>query len=265
MSDPKNRYMVFVDGTNILNWLGRVELAAHDGSTRSLGWRLDQHRPAPQACELVRALLKRAPAKLGATYRVLTWVRWHWFGSYEGGDRSRSDYFAAAKSHEFMPYLLRKRSNGEKGVDMALAIELLANSSARNFDVALLLAGDGDYAPLVREARRHGQRIVGLYSKARINPDLSAELDAVIDADALVNTAELADMRTALIDECLNRTQHRRAKGPIRDDLLNALEALRIARLGEASGLQEAVANAETALSVFLAQDSPPDVSLSIS
>lgn len=47
----------------------------------------------------------------------------------------------------------------EKGVDMGLASKFLALLYNRAFDTAIMVTGDGDYAEIVREARRMGRKI----------------------------------------------------------------------------------------------------------
>lgn len=45
-----------------------------------------------------------------------------------------------------------------KIVDMRICIDALANTIDRNMDVLFLVAGDGDYVPLIEEVMRHGIR-----------------------------------------------------------------------------------------------------------
>ncbi len=47
----------------------------------------------------------------------------------------------------------------EKGVDMAVAIEMLIFAFNNYYDEAILVAGDADYCQLVREVQRLGKRV----------------------------------------------------------------------------------------------------------
>ena len=48
----------------------------------------------------------------------------------------------------------------EKGVDVWLSLEALEQSFLKRFDVLVLVAGDGDYLPLVRKLNGHGTRVM---------------------------------------------------------------------------------------------------------
>lgn len=52
------------------------------------------------------------------------------------------------------------RSYHEKGVDVQLAVDLVALALADRYDVAYLLSGDGDFAPAVSAARTLTKRII---------------------------------------------------------------------------------------------------------
>ena len=47
----------------------------------------------------------------------------------------------------------------EKGIDVSLALDAYKKASARAFDIFVLIAGDGDYLPLVRELQAMGMPI----------------------------------------------------------------------------------------------------------
>lgn len=51
----------------------------------------------------------------------------------------------------------------EKGVDVALAVDALSLGLTRSIDVAVLVTGDGDYVPLVRELMKAGVRVLVAY------------------------------------------------------------------------------------------------------
>jgi uncharacterized LabA/DUF88 family protein len=52
-----------------------------------------------------------------------------------------------------------QRARKTKIVDMRVCIDALANTMNRNMEVLYLVAGDGDYVPLVEEIMRHGVRV----------------------------------------------------------------------------------------------------------
>ncbi|MBI4198696.1 MAG: NYN domain-containing protein [Chloroflexi bacterium] len=54
-------------------------------------------------------------------------------------------------------------SQGEKGADVALAIDALQIGLDRRIDIAALVTGDGDLVPLVRALMKQGVRVMAVY------------------------------------------------------------------------------------------------------
>lgn len=152
---PSKRAMVFVDGENLVC---RFQEMVSSGSRPHPE---TQHRPD------VFVWQRGFSHLVAASHDVL---RTYYYTSAIGDD----DYLAAIHDElaaiEFMRhqasngsgYLLPrvfKRAKGtvrSKGVDIALAVELLGNATRKNVDAVLLLSGDGDFVPLVEEVMRHG-------------------------------------------------------------------------------------------------------------
>ena len=74
-------------------------------------------------------------------------------------------YFEDALTREgvnlhYLP-LIRGANNElrEKGIDVSLALDAYKKAAARTFDILVLIAGDGDYLPLVRELQTMGTPI----------------------------------------------------------------------------------------------------------
>jgi uncharacterized LabA/DUF88 family protein len=73
----------------------------------------------------------------------------------------------------------RNRPNS-KGVDIALAKDLLSNAFRDNYDVAVVVAGDGDYVPLVEEVKRLGKIVYVAFFRGKelgLNPELRIASD----------------------------------------------------------------------------------------
>lgn len=58
------------------------------------------------------------------------------------------------------PHYLRRTRFGEKGVDLELGLEMLMAGVTRRIDVAVLVATDGDFAPLADRMRAIGVPVV---------------------------------------------------------------------------------------------------------
>lgn len=60
-------------------------------------------------------------------------------------------------------YSIQKTQSGrreDKGIDVSLALEALDQSIHRKLDIVVLIAGDGDYVPLVRKLNALGTRVM---------------------------------------------------------------------------------------------------------
>jgi uncharacterized LabA/DUF88 family protein len=62
-------------------------------------------------------------------------------------------------------YLPMSQTRGEKGIDVALAVDALQVGLGGKIDIAVLVTGDGDFVPLVRALNKQGVRVLGAYFK----------------------------------------------------------------------------------------------------
>jgi uncharacterized LabA/DUF88 family protein len=60
-------------------------------------------------------------------------------------------------------YVPMSKAQGEKGIDIAMAIDTLQVGMEGKIDVAVLVTGDGDFVPLVRALMKHGIRVATIY------------------------------------------------------------------------------------------------------
>lgn len=158
------KMMVFVDGTNFLcNLAKELEVSFSPGE------------PPPSALDIASSLIKNIYKRPG----VFT-IRRYWFSSYKE-DLKDEDIFGLEvklRCYGFEPKLFMKKGGREKGVDIALAKEMLINAFNQNYDIGLLIAGDGDYVGLVNDVKRYGQLIVGAFFRRH---GLSKELHVAFD------------------------------------------------------------------------------------
>lgn len=60
-------------------------------------------------------------------------------------------------------YVPMSQEKGEKGIDIAMAIDTLQIGLEGKIDVAVLVTGDGDFVPLVRALMKNGIRVAIVY------------------------------------------------------------------------------------------------------
>ena len=87
---------------------------------------------------------------------------------------------------------LRKRNDGliEKGIDIALAIDMLSLGFHKAYDVAILVSGDGDFIPAVKVIKSLGLRVEVAMFRNALNPDLKRIADRFIALDELADKIE---------------------------------------------------------------------------
>jgi uncharacterized LabA/DUF88 family protein len=69
----------------------------------------------------------------------------------------------------------------EKGVDILVAIELLAGAFKNEYDVAIIVTGDGDFADVAREVRGAGKLIFNAFFDLQKSYELSKAANGFID------------------------------------------------------------------------------------
>ena len=60
-------------------------------------------------------------------------------------------------------YVPMSQGHGEKGIDIAMAIDTLQVGLEGKIDVAVMVTGDGDFVPLVRALMKNGIRVAIIY------------------------------------------------------------------------------------------------------
>lgn len=91
-----------------------------------------------------------------------------------------------------MKYLPLSTTQGEKGVDVALAVDAMQIGLGGKIDIAVLVSGDGDFVPLVRELMKNGVRVMVAYfdyeteqGRSFANDRLLAAANYVVDVNDL--------------------------------------------------------------------------------
>ncbi|MEP6949568.1 MAG: NYN domain-containing protein [Ginsengibacter sp.] len=74
--------------------------------------------------------------------------------------RRHHDLMHAGIETKFHPM---SQTKGEKGIDVAMAIDILQVGLADIFDVAVLVTGDGDFIPLVRALMKQSRIVINAY------------------------------------------------------------------------------------------------------
>jgi len=93
---------------------------------------------------------------------------------------------------------------GEKGIDVWLALEALEMAIHKRFDVVVLIAGDGDYLPLVRKLNTIGARVCILGWDFEYT-DRHGNLRQTKTAQTILNEANYPILMNTLIEDRARR------------------------------------------------------------
>ena len=166
------RLMVFVDGTNLL-----IEMS----KKISIPFRAE--KPPFAAIDLAHHIVNSV-YKNGKGFVK---IRRYWFSSYRADDKYYNELCKYLRKFDFEPVLFKKRKGKEKGVDIALTMEMLINAFNQNFDVGLLIAGDDDYFGLINEVKRYGPIIMGAFFENGLSKRLPIAFDDFQNLDEYFN------------------------------------------------------------------------------
>jgi uncharacterized LabA/DUF88 family protein len=181
--DPHlRRWMLFVDGENFT--IRAQKVAKGKGVTLHHGaeYRKDIFVWVP-GIKPTRALTNTADAPMKVQDHA---IRSYYYTSLTGDEPEVLSVKQALWSLGFHPEVFKKvRANDKaKGVDIALAKDFLSHAFLDNYDVAVLVAGDGDYVPLITEVKRLGKvvyvvffRDCGLSTELHLAADMFFEME----------------------------------------------------------------------------------------
>ncbi len=178
-SDPHlRRWMMFVDGENFTirgqEFASKNSLTLKEGPAfiRDIFLWIPGRRRTLALTNTDNVPLKIQPHAIRAFY----------YTSVCGDDEKLRRVREVLHEMGFTPQVFKKtdRNKKSKGVDISLTTDMLSNAFNNNFDVAVLVAGDGDYLPLVSEVKRLGKVIYlafFLQKEYGMNPDLLLSSD----------------------------------------------------------------------------------------
>lgn len=106
-------------------------------------------------------------------------------GEEEKNEREKqSEFFGTLRRLPFCTVRLgrlkkagKKKPRRQKGVDILMAIDMLTKAYENHYDIAILVAGDGDFVELVEAVKDAGKRVYGAYIKDHVDSNLLDSLD----------------------------------------------------------------------------------------
>jgi uncharacterized LabA/DUF88 family protein len=80
----------------------------------------------------------------------------------------------------------KNKDKGSKQVDITLATDMLLHATRKHYNVAVLVAGDEDYVPLVRAVQGEGARVCVWFTSDGLSPALKMVADDYVNLDKLL-------------------------------------------------------------------------------
>ena len=162
-----SRTMIFVDGENLAMCYGRM-LGGVPAPANMTGWYI------PDVA--VWSIQIDPGHHVNVTTDI---VRKYYFTSVCGDENKRDETTDWLKEKGFeMPRVFRRdKERGSKQVDVSLSVAMLVGATRRHYDVAVLVAGDEDYIPLVKAVQAEGARVHLWFVSNGLSPRLRREVD----------------------------------------------------------------------------------------
>jgi hypothetical protein len=111
-------------------------------------------------------------------------IRAYYYTSLVGDEQVIGDVRARLWDLGFTPQVFKRGADQvkSKGVDIALCKDMLSHGFQNHYDAAVLIAGDGDYVPLVEEVKRQGKAVyLWFFEQEGLNPALRLAADRFYD------------------------------------------------------------------------------------
>ena len=170
--------MTFVDGENLTlraqKLLSTESVALSEGSY----WNKDRFiwRPGSRGTHVISA---------GSNQLEFGPVRCYYYTSVTGDEEVLNQVRSSLWNLGFTPRVFKKPKQNDKvkGVDISLTKDMLSHAFNNHYDVAILIAGDGDYVPLVEEVKHLGKRVSVIFfsEAAGLSPALRLAADDFFD------------------------------------------------------------------------------------
>lgn len=150
---PTHRWMMFVDGENLALRAKDVAKATDRVLKSGSHYMQDVYLWFPNHMPTLRTgigglRLQLAPHSMRSFY----------YTAVQGDEPKKANVEENLWTMGFSPVVFKKAAGAKsKGVDIRLTIDLLTNAFNDNYDLCILVAGDKDYVPLVKEVQRYGK------------------------------------------------------------------------------------------------------------
>jgi uncharacterized LabA/DUF88 family protein len=117
-------------------------------------------------------------------------IRPYYFDSYKKGNYKQGFYHylnMVGYRVEAQPLVERNGVDREKGADIRLATELIAQGFNDSYDIAIVVTGDRDFERAVNYVQDQGKRVIGVQFENNMSGDLKPVFDEYIKLDDIAS------------------------------------------------------------------------------
>ena len=164
------RAMVFVDGENLAIRYGNAK--------KQLGGSPEKAGVAHLPNVAVWSPALSPPSNTLSGTRIM---RKHYYTSVQGDPPAVQEASDWLKRQGFEAPRVFQENKTRGRVDISLATDMLIHASRRHYEIAVLVAGDEDYIPLVRAVQGEGVRVHVWFLQDGLSPQLRHESDYFVD------------------------------------------------------------------------------------
>jgi len=162
-----SRVMIFVDGENLAIRYGKI---------------LEGQKPQKHITFEPNVFVWSKFANI-QHHTICEVIRKYYYTSIKGDTNKLIEIEEKLKSIGIeAPRVFKKeKKKGSKQVDISLATDMLTHAHRNNYDIAILVAGDEDYVPLVEAVMNEGKRVVLWFFEKDLSPLLKRKVDFYFD------------------------------------------------------------------------------------
>jgi uncharacterized LabA/DUF88 family protein len=120
-------------------------------------------------------------------------IRKYYYTSFKGAEEEKTKIEESLKSYGIETTRVFKKYNkrGSKQVDISLSTDMLMHAFRKNYETAVLVAGDEDYVPLVEAVKLEGRRVILWFLEDGLSPLLKRTADWYKDVGELLFAKEI--------------------------------------------------------------------------
>jgi len=186
---PTKKVMFFIDASNTLRSLYE---------TFDLN-NLDESNPPEIAVEMISEIVEHTYSTSWSIF-YMDVIRKYWFGSCSGGTEKDNEYKSTLRKYHFEPVIFHKskQKEKEKQVDIALTRRILQHGYQKDFDIAVILAGDTDYLGVIDDIKRLGLNVFGTFFERGLSDEMKNSFEHFLKLEDICKSVKIIRKLTLL-------------------------------------------------------------------